>query len=314
MRRGNHVAILGTLVLVTLAAGRLSTRANAQGLPQARASDPSSPTSASVEPAPPAYYPSHYGARPLTLPQLTLRAATELRVLHLDFSRFNPLVGVEVSAGVGVTDDFELGLGSPALAPVVAATRVIGTHLGLGGWLRPEVSRGMLPPTLYARYRVFATDRVEVGVEFDGILPANGGSGGFALGVPLRVRPSPSFVVDAAVGVLVILGDGAFGGGSTDVVMSFSVMPRYAHDLFYVGLDTGLFFFTADANDVFVPILMEVGGTLRIAANTLDVYARGGFPLLFASDSGDAAYPETWEVSIGVRGYFDLRAPNSVPR
>ncbi|MCB9629482.1 MAG: hypothetical protein H6725_19110 [Sandaracinaceae bacterium] len=312
MRRAGQAAAVRALTLVILT-GALPGRVGAQELPNTGTVDQLSRTTAVGAPEPAALpsYPSHYGARPLTLPQLTARAATELHVLYFDFSRFNPLVSIEVSAGIGVTDNLELGLGTPALAPIVAAARVFGPHLGLGGWLTPELSRGMLPPTLYARYRVLATESIELGVELDGILPANGSRGGLALGVPMRARVNTSFVVDAAFGVLFAFYDSGFGGRSTDVIVSFSVMPRYAHDAFYVGIDTGLFFIAKNANEVFVPVLLELGATLPAGASTLDVYARGGFPLLFTSASGDAAYPETWELSVGLRGYFDLRAPTA---
>ncbi|MCA9575641.1 MAG: hypothetical protein R3B40_31340 [Polyangiales bacterium] len=84
------------------------------------------PAAPEAEPAPAASYPTHYGARPLTLPRLTIRASARVSFLHIDFARFNPFVSLEV------------GLGSPVTAPTLAAATLFTGQAGLGGWLRPE--------------------------------------------------------------------------------------------------------------------------------------------------------------------------------
>ena len=268
------------------------------------------PPAPEEELAPVASYPTHYGARPLTLPRLTMRASARMGFLHIDFARFNPFVSLDVGAGIGVTDDLELGLGSPVMAPTLAAATLFTGQAGLGGWLRPETSRGVLPPSLYARYRLVATDSVELGVELDGMIPTRDFDGGIALGVPLRVRANDSFVLDASFGVLLGFGEGFSGGRRTDVIVSFSVLPRFTHQAFYVGLDTGLYFFADYPDEVIIPMVLELGATLGVGTSALDLYVRGGFPVLLATgDSSDLAYPETWLIGLGVRAHFGLGAP-----
>ena len=251
-------------------------------------------------------YPSRYTERPLTLPALHLRVEPQVSLWISNAGSEDEVVLVLLNGGVGfgIIDDLEVGLGTSPIAPLMASASFQGGLAGLGGALTPAFVRGFLSPTFYARYRFAALPQLETGLELAVAVPANGRDVGIIFGVPLRVRGGDHFALDASVTGLVVPADDDVYG-----VLLVTLMPRFAWDTFYVGLNTGVMVPLDYPEDTHIPLLFEAGATLPVGAAVLDTYVRAGLPFFVNPGAdGDKVVTELWELSFGVRAHIGLGA------
>ena len=264
-----------------------------------------------IEFPPPPAYPVAFTARPLTLPAMTLRGDLGFQVIHIDFGGpTSPTNATAFGAGVafGIVDDFEVGLGASPIAPTLpAATQALSVR-GLSGTLSPESSRGFNQPQLYGRYRFFSSDTVEVGAELGLIFPVDGADFALNVAVPARFRFGDNFALDAGLGFFTSFTEDAMGDADPSFGLTLNLAPRFAMEMFYVGLDTGFFMSLQDTEITFIPLIFEVGATFGIGqAMVLDVFAHGELPYFIAPGSdGDKAITEIWTIGFGARVYIGL--------
>lgn len=262
-------------------------------------------------PPPPPVYPANFAMRPLTLPAMTLRADLGFQALHFEFgfpsdSDFTNSLGV--GGAFGILDDLEVGLGGSSIAPTFLGVYASSGLRGLGGVLSPEGARGFIQPEIYGRYRFFSSDMVEVGAELGFSLPTDGADFGMTLGVPARLRFGESFALDLALVFLTSFGEDIDGDLDPFFVLSLNVAPRYAMDIFYVGVDTGFSMTLDDPELTFIPFGLEAGATLDLGPTVVvDVFAHGGLPLFLAPGSdGDKVISEVWMIGFGARFHVNV--------
>jgi len=261
-------------------------------------------------PAPPRAYPARFTERPLTLPALTLRGDVGFQAVHFDlgpmFSDFS--TGLGTGFGFGILDDLEVGLGGSSIAPTLLAVYSSAGLRGLGGVTSPEEARGFVQPELYGRYRFFASEQAEVGAEIAFSFPTDDADFGLSVAVPARLRFGESFALDLALAFFTTFGEDIDGDLDPLFSLALNIAPRYAMEVFYVGLETGFVMSLDDPEVTFIPLGLEAGATLALGeALVLDVFAHGGLPYLLApGDDDDKALTEIWTLGLGARIHFGL--------
>lgn len=263
-----------------------------------------------MEPPAPGY-PVAFTQRPLTMPAMTLRGDLGFQLVHFDLGPFADsdfTTGLGAGVGFGIIDDLEVGIGGSSVAPTLLGVFASSGLRGLGGVLSPELARGFVQPEIYGRYRFYSSDMVEVGAELGLSLPTDDADVGLSLGVPTRLRFGDSFALDLALVLFMSFGEDGMGDRDTAYTLLFNIAPRYAMQLFYVGLDTGFTMLLEDPELTFIPFGLEVGATFGVGqAMVVDVYAHGGMPYFLAPGSdGDKALTEVWMIGFGGRVHIGL--------
>ena len=263
-------------------------------------------------PPPPGAYPVTFTERPLTLPALTVRGSLGFQLIHFDlgpmFTDFSTAVGTGI--GFGIVDDLEVGLGASPIASTLQGVYATSALRGLGGVTSPEEARGFIQPELYGRYRFFASDVAEVGAELAFSLPTDDTDFGLSVGVPARLRFGGRFALDLALAFFTAFGEDVMGDLDPFFTLGLNVNPRYAMELFYVGLETGFVMPLENPETTFIPLGLETGATFGVdEALVLDVFAHGGLPYLLAPGAdGDKALTEIWTLGFGVRVHYGFAA------
>ncbi len=273
--------------------------------------DPAGGTTEEVMMEPPQGYPVTFSQRPLTLPAMTLRGDLGFQILHLDLGLLGDDTVTSLGAGVGfgILDDLEVGLGASPIAATLPSYATALSVRGLSGVLSPDYARGFNQPQLYGRYRFVSTETVEVGAELGFIFPANDADFGMNLAVPARFRFGDNFALDAGLGFFTSFGEDAMGDRDPDFWLTLNLAPRFAMEMFYVGLDTGFVMpLGEDPDFTIIPLTFEAGATLGITETmVLDLFAHGGLPYFIVPGSdGDKAITEIWTLGFGARIYIGL--------
>jgi hypothetical protein len=259
--------------------------------------------------------PRRAAARPLTLTGGTLRLDLDVS-LQTQPSSFDlvtmasipsdPIVGMAIGAGFGITADLEVG---GQLVPLA-----FSPELRFG---RPPTYEGL--PWLYGRFR-FLEGAFELAAQVRVFLPVprpmTAGpsiAADFAveIGVPLRLHIAGRFRLDSGIFVPILTPS---SDPEDDVDVAFIVPLDFLVSFFetvYGGVRTSVVSHRFES--VTIPLFVYGGVTIPGPDDgpLLDLTARFGFPRLFVptadTDAGEDVVRGTpWEVGVTANFYFDL--------
>lgn len=254
--------------------------------------------------------PVAFVARPLTLPEMTLRADGSFAIIRYgfgsgSFSFSETFVHLTFGGAFGVTDDFEV---SAQVIPLAVA---------------PDFQYGN--PELGATYRFLEGD-VEMGARLEVSIPvASDRYFGLFPGLPMLFRLGDAARLDTGVsfGLLVPVESGGFGlRRETQIGLFGSFLSVFALEPgvplrftfqpvpeFFLGPRTGfgLLDFERAGDTFFIPLGMSAGGTIPGDGGPLaDITGNFDFPLLFLPGAGDKVTTELYSFGVSANFYFNL--------
>ena len=198
--------------------------------------------------------------------------------------------GAALSAGYGVTDDFEI---DATILPMTFA---------------PAVQYG--DPSLSGTYRFFNQPAVEIGA-FLGItaLTHNDNQRGYVTvtpGIPVLLRLGQSLRVDSGLFVPITF------GGNSSVLLAAIVPVRATYqitDPLYLGANTGIGIadFSHPGDTIYAPLGMFGGYAISLGCSALvDLSAHIGFPDLYLSGARGSIVTDNWETGVTASIYAPL--------
>ena len=266
--------------------------------------------------------PLRRAARPITMPANMLRLSvfTSGANRELAFGDNDFIFSLQLGGGYSITDDLEVGIDTERVGVVgIAAGRTARsgwrpTGEGLFSFIvaDEELDFGDIP--IYARYRFWHTDLIEIGAEVGVVIPTYQASD-FALrmGVPVRLHAGEVFAFDTGIFTSMTFGDDPSSGDPDDDFWGALFVPVRAVispvDWLSFAISSGLNTGPFDGDFFAIPLGMEVVAAFPMGTQSLlDLVAGFEWPALLrpATDDSDRAEPSTWVLSAGARLYFAL--------
>jgi hypothetical protein len=270
-------------------------------------------------------FPVSFVERPLTLPRFTLAPFGEFDVTRLGttttaagggLSSDVVLVGIQLGASFGITDNIEVGA---VLLPIQ-----FNNGAGYGGYFLGEEG-ALAQPSVFATFRFFHQQPIEIGarllVQF--LVPRSGLGAGALIepSLPLLVHIGKIGRFDAEVGVPIrVVGGTTVGTVTTGTTaeVGLDVPLRLAFDIIeplHIGLNTGLVIedFGHAADTTAIPLGIFMGYAVGQKKPLVDIdpffswfqfLTPGATADPLIPGSGDKVRPGHFVVGVNARGYI----------